>query len=161
MAANRSWARWIKASVSKHFVDAIDGEYPVFIENQHRDTSEFPEFLELRVDGPRLREVSKDCWKLRVEINVLCQAVMNETDYHVIEDMVGLSQSALVAQIPVHQYGNRSGDDNAFLGCLVLLQASESRDYLEANRFGQIDTRTKLLQSAVEGHYVMDLDTQE
>ena len=161
MPANKSWARWIKASVSKHFHDAIGEDTSIFIENQHRDTEELKDFLELRVDGPRLQEVSKDWWKLRVEINVFCQSVMNETDYHVIDDLVGLAQSAFTNQITVYRFGNREGDDNSFLGCLILQQNAEARDFLEANRFGQIDIRTKLLQSAVEGHYVMDLCTQE
>ena len=157
MPANKSWARWIKASVSKHFDDRRDG-IPLFIENQHRDTDEEQELFELRMDGPRLLEVSKNCWKLRIEVNILIQTIMNDEDYHRIDDMVGIAQSAFI-DIPVFRYGNRPDDDNSFLGCLRLLQNPSNIDYLEANRFGQIDIRTKLLQSTVEGHFEMDLQT--
>ncbi len=158
MPANKGWARWSKASISKHFSDLLTPTYPLFIENQHRDdTDELPNFFELRVDGPRLEEVSRDCWKLRVEVNVLCQSVMNETDYHIIDDMVGLAQSAFTNSIPVFRYGNRLGDDDSFLGCYIIQQDRSTIDFIEGNRLGQIDIRTKLLQSMVEAHYVMDL----
>jgi len=156
MPVNKSWARWIKASVSKHFDDRRE-DLTLFIENQHRDTDEEKDFLELRMDGPRCHEVSKDQWKIRVEINILCQSVMNDTDYHIIDDIVGIAQSACTSCIPVYRYGNREGDDDTFVGALVRQDSSEHRDFVEANRFGQIDIRTKLLQAAVEGHYVMDL----
>lgn len=159
MPANKSWPRWSKASISKHFNTLLTPSFPLFIENQHRDTDEKPNFFELRVDGPRLREVSKDCWKLRVEINILCQSVMNDVDYHIIDDMVGLAQSAFINSIPVCRFGNRPGDDDSFLGCYVIQQSKESIDFIEGNRLGQIDIRTKLLQSMVEAHYVMDLQT--
>lgn len=158
MPANKSWARWLKASVSKHFDDRRDS-LKLFIENQHRDTDEDAEFIELRMDGPRCLEVSKDCWKIRVEINILIQVVMNDVDFHRIDDVVGIVQAAFTNCIPVYRYGNRPGDDDTFLGSLVLLQSPSNRDFLEANRFGQIDIRTKLLQSAIEGHYQMDLQT--
>jgi hypothetical protein len=158
MPANKSWARWIKASVSKHFDDRKEDVH-LFIENQHRDTDEVKEFIELRVDGPRCLEVSKDCWKIRVEINLLIQVVMNDKDYHRIDDIVGIVQAAFTNSIPVYRYGNRTGDDDTFLGCLRILMDPSTRDFLEANRFGQIDIRTKLLQSTVEGHYEMDLQT--
>ena len=157
MPANKSWVRWSKASISKHFFDLLNATHPLFIENQHRDTDEKPNFFELRVDGPRLLNTSGGCWKLRVEINVLCQAVMNDTDYHIIDDMVGLAQAAFRNEITVCRFGNRPGDDQGFLGCYVLQQARESIDFIEGNRLGQIDIRTKLLQSMVEAHYVMDL----
>lgn len=157
MPANKSWMRWSKASISKHFQDLLTPSYPMFIEGQHRDTDAIPNFFELRVDGPRLLEVSKDCWKLRVEINILCQAVMNDTDYHIIDDMGGLAQSAFTYDIPVYRYGNRSGDDDSFLGCYIIQQNREHVDYIEGNQLGQIDIQTKLLQSMVEAHYVMDL----
>jgi hypothetical protein len=146
-----------EASISKHFDDRRDG-VPMFIENQHRDTDEEQELLELRMDGPRILEVSKNCWKLRIEINILVQVVMDDVNFHRIDDLVGLAQSAFT-DIPVFRYGNTPGDDDSFLGCLRLLQNRSNVDYLEANRFGQVDTRTKLLQSTVEGHFEMDLQT--
>lgn len=157
MSANKSWVRWSKASISKHFSDLLTPSYPMFIENQHRNTDKQPNFFELRVDGPRLLEVSKDCWKLRVEVNILCQSVMNDTDYHIIEDLSGLAQSAFTNAIPVYRYGNRPDDDDSFLGCYIRQDNAQGIDFIEGNMLGQIDVRTKLLQSMIEAHYVMDL----
>jgi hypothetical protein len=155
MPANPSWTRWTHASVGDHF-DSLKGAYPLFIEGQHRDTDEDKNFFELRVDGPRLTETSKDCWKLRIEVNILIQTVMNETDYHLHQDMIGQMQAAFTS-IPCFRYGNRPGDDDAQIGCYILQQNKANQDFIEANQFGQIDIRTKLLQATVEGHYVMDL----
>ena len=157
MPVNKSWARWSKASISKHFDDLLSSSFPLFIENQHRDTDEKTDFFELRVDGPRLLETSKDCWKIRVEVNILCQSVMNDKDYHIIDDMVGLAQSAFTNEITVCRFGTRVGDDDGFLGCFVLQQDIRTIDFIEGNRLGQVDIQTKLLQSMVEAHYVMDL----
>ncbi len=157
--ADKSWARWIKASIRVHMRPLLEAGHPMFIEGQHRDTDALPNFFELRVDGPRLRNVSKDCWKIRVEINILCQSVMNDTDSDIIDDMVGLAQSALTNLIEVFRYGNRPTDDDSFLGCLKRQDSKRDVDFLEANRLGQIDIQTKLLQSMVEAHYVMDLQT--
>jgi hypothetical protein len=82
---------------------------------------------------------------------------MSDVDFHIIDDMVGLAQSAFTNEIPVCRFGNRVGDDDSFLGCYILSQDKRGIDYIEGNRLGQISISAKLLQSMVEGHYVMDL----
>lgn len=160
MSANPNWPRWIFASVSKHFADAASAaSIPLFIEGQHRATRELKNFFELRVDGPTLREVSKGCWIFRVEINILVQSVMTDTNYHTHHQNVGVAAAALTSTISVYKKGNNAQDDQSFVGCLQLLQDRERRDFVEINHFGQIDTKTKLMQASVEGHYKMILQT--
>lgn len=156
MSANPNWPRWIFATVSKHFADALT---PLFIEGQHRDTRELKDFFEMRLDGPTLREVSKGYWILRIEINILVQSAMDDKNYHRIHQSVGNAAAAFDAVINVYKYGNNIQDDQSFVGCLRLLQNRETRDYLEINHFGQIDKKTKLMQATVEGHYQMELET--
>jgi len=160
MSANPNWPRWIFATVSKHFTDAgtVAG-FPLFIEGQHRATRKLKDFFELRMDGPTLREVSKGCWILRVEINILVQSTMDDTNYHRIHQSVGVAAAAFEKAISVFKFGNNPQDDQTFVGCLQLLQSRETRDYIEINHFGQIDPQTKLVQSSVEGHYKMVLQT--
>lgn len=162
MSANPNWPRWIFATVSKHFTDAAAAvSIPLFIEGQHRNTRTDKELFELRMDGPTLREVSKGCWILRIEINVLVQSTMDDANYHRIHQNVGIAIAAFDKVIPVYRLGKNDPDpdDQSFLGCLQLIQNRETHDFLEINHFGQIDIKTKLMQASVEGHYKMLLQT--
>jgi len=156
-AANPNWARWVFASVSKHFDDRRSGIH-MFIEGQHRDTRELKDYFELRVDGPTLLEVSKGCWKLRVEVNILATATFDEANYHTIHTLAGIAQAAFTT-IEVYKYGINIQDDQTFLGCLILRQNRSTRDFLELNHFGRIDVSIPLMQATVEGHYTMTLNT--
>ncbi len=158
MSANKNWARWTHASIGDHFTTHFAAEsLPLFIEGQHRDTSSLQDFVELRIDGPTLTEVSKDCWLFRVEVNILITSVMDDANYHRIQQNVGICQAGFTS-INVFRYGNGLDDDQSFLGCLQLLQNKTNRDFLEANQFGQIDIKTHILQATVEGHYKMLLN---
>jgi len=160
MSANPNWPRWIFATISRHFTDAAQlAGLPLFIEGQHRATRDFKDFFELRLDGPLMREISKDCWLLQIEVNILVQSIMDEKNYHRLHQNVGTLTAAFEKSINVWRYGNNPQDDKSFVGCLQLLQDSEHRDYLEVNHFGQIDIKTKLIQATVEGHYKMLLQT--
>lgn len=162
MPANENWPRWIFASVSTHFREQLDPTQTglLFIEGQHRATREKKDFFEFRMDGPTLQEVSKGCWVLRIEVNILVQSVMTDTDYHKPHTMVGQAATAFLKSLPVYRFGkNNPPDDQTILGCLRLLQNVASRDFLEINHFGQIDKKTKLVQATVEGHYKMLLQT--
>ena len=162
MSANPNWPRWIFATVSRHFAAAAaTAGLPLFIEGQHRNTRKLKDFFELRMDGPTLREVSKGCWVLRIEINILVQSTMDDSNYHRIHQNVGIAIAAFEKAISVFKLGKNTPtpDDQSFLGCLTLLQNAETRDFIEINHFGQIDIKTKLIQASVEGHYAMLLQT--
>ncbi len=157
MSANQNWSRWSFASISKHFDDNRQG-LKLFIEVTHRDTRKDEEYLEFRMDGPTLREVSKGCWKLRIEVNILVTATIDENDFHRIHRNAGIAQAAFAQGISVFKYGDGVDDDDSFLGCYKLLQNSSTRDFIELNHFGQIDANVPLMQATVEGHYLMTLN---
>jgi len=160
MSADPNWPRWIFATVSRHFVEAASAaEIPLFIEGQHRATRKIKDLFELRLDGPTLREVSKGCWILQCQINILVQSTMDDKNYHRIHQNVGIAAAAFAPAIDVFRLGNNPQDDQTFVGCLQLLQNRETRDYIEVNHFGQIDIKTLLMQASVEGHYKMVLQT--
>lgn len=154
MSSNPHWPRWTFASVSKHFDDRRQG-LPLYIEGQHRNTREETDYLELRMDGPTLREVSKGCWKLRIEINILVSSAYDEEDYHRIHRNAGIVQAAFENAIDVYRFGTGVDDDQTYVGCYKLLE--DRRDALELNHFGRIDIDTPIVQATVEGHYVMTL----
>ncbi len=146
--------RWMFASVSKHFDDRKQGEH-LFIEGQDRLTNEETDWLELRMDGPLHKEVSKGCHQFDIEINILVSSVMNEKDYHKIFKIVGVVAAAFTNVIEIFKFGDGPNDDNTFLECARLRQ--EGREAVVISHFGQIDPDKRLIQASVEGHYRMEV----
>ncbi len=153
---NRHWMRWVRASILKHFETNRQGVH-LFIEGGDRDTSGNQNFAELRVDGPFLRENSKNCWDLTVEINVLIQGVLDKDDLYKIEEPIGIMCAAFHRNITVYKYGEGNEDDQSILGCLQILVNDSEGDGIMVSRFGQIEADTNIEQATVEAHYRMRL----
>lgn len=149
------WPRWIFASISKHF-DANKQTLYLFIEGMHRETRSRKDFIELRVDGPYLTEQSKGYWRNYIEINVLVQSAMDDSDFHRIYKDVGIVVNAFT-DIPVYKYGNQAYDDDSLLGCLKLVADARGKERIQVSHFGKIEPNVPLLQATVEGHYEMFL----
>jgi len=149
--ANPNWARWIFASVSKHFDDR-KGDYELFIEGQYRNVNPPKDFFELRMDGPYITEQNKGYFQVYVEINVLVQSHMDDTNYHRIHETTGYV-SSIYTGIKLYKFGNGPLDTQEEFGCLRLLQNTQKRNRIEINQFGQIDPKVRLMQASIEGHY--------
>lgn len=146
--------RWMFASVSKHF-DALKQSEHLFIEGQDRLTNKQTDWLELRMDGPSHKEVSKGCHQFDIEVNVLVSSTMNETDYHKIFKLVGVAAAAFTNKIDILKLGNGVSDDDTLLECARI--RLENRELIQISHFGQIDTDKRLVQATVEGHYRMEV----
>ena len=154
--SNINWPRWIFASICKHF-DDCRGDYDLFIEGQFRDAgAPDKDFLELRVDGPYITEINKNYYKLYVEVNVLIQSQMDNTNYHRIYDDMG-KVASMFTTVNLYKYGTGSEDTQEHFGCLLLLQDTQNRNRIQINNFGQVDPKTRLTQATVEGHYEITL----
>lgn len=151
---NENWTRWIWASVRKYMDDNRDGLY-LFYEGDHRLTADIQEFAEVRMDGPRVREPSKNHFVLDVYINILTQCVLSKTDGYAHQRLTGKVMVLFGTCIPIYRYGT-PGDDSK-LGDLILQYSRRSGPLRFAN-FGQIDEKLRLQQSTTEGHYRMTLD---
>lgn len=156
MAVNKNWPRWIFASVSKHF-DAEKQGLHMFVEGEHRDTRDKLDFLEFRLDGPYITEVSKGYFRLYIEVNILVQSTKNQTNIHRIHENVGIAAAAFWNGIKVFKYGNGVDDDQSYLGCLQLVTDARGKERIQISHFGQIEPKTRVLQATVEGHYEMFL----
>ncbi len=154
--SNENWPRWIFASVCKHF-NTLRGDLPLFIEGQLRETEGVKDFIELRVDGPDLTEVSKGYWRAYNEINVLVQSAQDESDFHRIHRNVGLV-AQMFTNIQVFRYGNGVDDTSTLLGCMKLINDFKSHEKIQIAHFGKVDAATPLLQATVEGHYEMFIE---
>lgn len=153
---NYNWPRWIYASVNKHFDDR-KGTLPLYIEGKHRATTKPKKYLELRMDGPTWIQPSNGYFKGSVQVNTLLTVALDDKDYHDPYRVAGLVQAMYTPTIDVFKFGDGVDDDQSHLGCLVLQQNSEKRDFLELNWFGIIDTDDPLVQATVEGHYRIEL----
>ena len=151
MSMNENWPRWIFASVSKHFYDRRQG-LDFFIEGQHRATRGEKDFLELRMDGPQITEISKNCYTLYGEVNILITSIMDNTNYHRIHTHAGIVAAAFT-MIPLIKYGTGTDDDGTQWGCWNLIQNPFKRQRVDIFHFGQVDVRSEVVQATVEGHY--------
>lgn len=157
MSSNPNWPRWIFASTSKHFNDRR-GDVSFYIEGQERNVPAAVDLFEFRMDGPYETELNKNYWKLFIEVSLLIQSTKDDKDYHRVHRLAGQIASAFTS-IPVYKYGDGVDDDQSLLGCLNLVQSIGKRERIQINHFGQIDPSTPIIQSSVEGHYDMYLDT--
>lgn len=147
------WPRWVFASISKHFSDQFQAAgVPLFVEGDDRDTAQLQDFAEFRMDGPRIRELSKGYFRLYVPVNILVHSSMNDQSTHRLHTTLGKALEAFSDSITVFKLGaDPVIDDGTSLVCMV--QMREKLDELRVNHFGQVDTTSRIQQASVEGHY--------
>lgn len=153
---NSNWPRWIAASIHKHFLTEVTS-LPIYIEGEPRSQNTVTDYAELRFDGPYAHEDSRNQWILDVEINVLIGSIPDEKDTHRIYKNEGIIAAAMKPIIKVYKYGDGINDDNLLLGCLHIKQSFNQTIFIA--RFGQVDPKINLLQSTIEAHYKMELNT--
>ncbi len=152
MSLDQNWDRWIFASVSKKF-DAAKQGIPLFVEGQHRDeTDKEADLFELRIDGPYYTEVSKDCWDVFTEINVLVQSAMDNKDFHQMRRLTGIASAMFTNTLEIFKFGDGVSDDDSLLDCMSLVQDKRGRERIQTSDFGQIETSVTVPQDTVEGH---------
>ncbi|GMU26124.1 MAG: hypothetical protein AMXMBFR16_10290 [Candidatus Uhrbacteria bacterium] len=157
-----NWARWIFTSVAVNFsnvaanipityrVEGIDERNDVDLTGRS--------YIELRVNGPFIKELSRGYYHLQVDINILVNDLMdeiNENAYGIVQ-WCGILQDAMDRAIPVMKYGSGPSDNPSVLvGCLT-----PRKGRFESNRvihFGQINKVDRIRQSMVDGRFEMYL----
>ena len=126
-----------------------------------RQTKDLEEFAEIRIDGPKINQLSKDYWRLYIEINILIQTVMDDDDLHRLYRNIGDVNMAFQNCISVYKYGTGDDDDDSQLGCFKLVTDRFDRENIVTSNFGQIDKSVRLQQATVEAHYEMFLSLGE
>jgi len=145
----REYPYWIIASANKHFSEiATANNIHFYLEGTHRFTDDEQKFIEFRVDGPSVTEVSKDYYRFDVKINILWSFKPDDIDFHEPERVQGTLLRAM-RDICVYRYG----DDGAFVGTLQLQQNKKTP--VRTSNFGQIRPDVRLMQGTVEGTYSM------
>lgn len=155
---NPNWIRWVKSSVVKFFYDRLNDTVHFYLEGQDRRTMQHRTYVEFRIDGPDIKEVSKNFWHLDIEINLLIATIRTESDLYEHDRNVGLVSSVFQSGIPVFCYGDTDSDDPTVqLGCLLL--KADSNEKVVISNFGQVKDDSRMLQSTVEGCYRLELVT--
>jgi len=158
MAFNPSWPKWIQASIAKHFKAAANAHnYVSLVEELEERTTEFmesPQRIEIRMNGPFVRNASANYYLMDVDVNILIFSHMDDTDDNVYDgiDIAGVMAEAASQSIPVYQLGNLVGDDGSQIACL-----SMTRDGVKVFHFGEITRQDRLRQFSVDAGYKLEI----
>jgi len=154
MAYDPNWPRWVQASVADHFkVAATAQQYPALVEGIDERTTEFMEStnrLEIRVNGPFIREMSKDYWQFLVDANILIFSHMGgaSPNAYVGTEMAGYMAQAASQSIPIYKYGTGVDDDQSLIGCLTLRPGKD--ESIRVYHFGEINREDRMRQYGVD-----------
>jgi len=164
MAANPNWPRWIFSSLAVHFKGVADGlNLPIITEGiDEREPEKMDvDRCELRINGPYIREVSKNYWRIWINVNILLTDYMEgqgENTYKLM-DWGGAFLEGMNLPIPIYKYGPDVGgiDDQTLLGCLTMLRGNRIES-IRLIHFGQIGSEERIRQAAVDGRFEMYLN---
>lgn len=153
-------SRWIQASLAVYF-DTVAATIPLtfFVEgvDERSDDSMQVEHAELRVNGPYVREVSRNYWRIHVDINVMLTDYMKmstESAYD-INHWGGVFLNAMLENLPIFKLGSGVDDDGSLIGCLT--QRTGFSEPVRLIHFGQVSREDRIRQAVVDGRFEMYL----
>lgn len=150
----KHWNRWVYNSIAKHFATmATTNDLYLYLAGRSDETDKHEEFIELKISGPQVTEVSKNYFKLDVIIDIIYSVHLVPEDGYRAQKVAGLIEEA-VTDICIYKYGNGSDDDDSLLGTMQL-----QRQPVESNCFGQVRPDTRLIQGVVSGALQMTIKT--
>jgi len=127
----------------------------MFLEGEQRQTQDFQQFFELRVDGPFYTQYQKGWWDLIVEVNTIVTVAKSDQDFHAIRRVTDAVAAIFTNDIEVYKYGNGVLDDSTFIECLHAMDGFRRR--LQISHFGQLQPSDDILMASIERHYHMVL----
>jgi hypothetical protein len=155
MAADSNWPRWIFASLTSWF-DSQRAGVDMFIEGDDHDTADLADYFEFRMNGPHMREWSKDFWEFQVTVNILVVHKLDAVSIHTFHANIGKMTAAFVNGITMFRYGTGGGDDQQSFGCMQLM--TTKADAVQVDHLGQMKPEIKEMQAMVQGTYCMYLE---
>lgn len=161
MAYDLNWPRWVQASVGDHFkLVATAQSFPALIEGIDERTTEFmesPNWVEIRVNGPFIKELSKDYWYFEVGANILVFSHMggSQPNAYFGTEMAGYMAQAASQPISVYKYGTGVDDDQSLIGCLTLKKGNQ--ESVKVYHFGEVNTESRLREYGVDVNLEMEI----
>lgn len=157
---NENWARWVFATMSGDFYNALDADpdidFEIFIEGTHKGLPTEKELLEFRVDGPQTRQPSRGCFVLEFEINILVRSYMDDDDFHKMRKACGKVVAFLGKNHCIYRYGDGPNDDDSLLGTLQLKNRRKNEP-VRVNNFGQTDPQYRIEEATVAALFEIHL----
>ncbi|REJ65633.1 MAG: hypothetical protein DWQ31_16975 [Planctomycetota bacterium] len=152
-----NWPRWFFASIGDYFKTVADGiNLPILIEGiDEREAEKIraADHVELRINGPAIREISAGYFRVWLDVNLLLTSIMGgqtKNAYDIVQQ-AGVLQQAASQPIPIFRFGNAPGDDGTSLGCLTARRGR--RENVTVFHFGQIGRDERVRQSAVDARF--------
>jgi len=158
---NPRWTKWIIASITKHFHTKLQIDAGIQTTDpgrRYKLSNRDSQHCEVRVDGPRFKEISRAYFNAYVEVNIFMNVDIDREDILKMPTLMGIVQNAMTQPITVYKFGNDAEDDGSKVCCLVLVDSSNKKEAVETNNFGQIDPNVPLHQAACEAHYELESD---
>jgi len=158
---NENWPRWVQASVGDHFKScAITKGYKSLIEGVDERTTDFmtsTNRVEIRINGPSIKELSHNYWRFEVDANILIYSHMGgiEPNAYYGTQMAGDIAQVAAQAIPVYKYGSGVDDDQSLIGCLTLRRGR--KEGIKVFHFGEINPEDRLRQFSVDVNLEMDI----
>lgn len=151
---------WVSRSIYSHFDIAYKAltptpNWPMYFEGDLRILkADILNKVEIRFDGPHIRERSKGSWLFQVKMNALISCSVEDDLYgkeHMLEQVVPM----FAKMIPVYNYGEINP---VLIDCLALQSPgslSGKTGLLKISNLGQVQLRLPLLQTTVDANYAM------
>ena len=161
--ANRNWARWIHASVADYLKAVANTEGITSlvegIEDRDDAFNNALDSMEIRVNGPYMRNPSNGYYRARIFVNVLLKSNMGEEqkNKYQLDTNAGIVQEALDQPLNIYKCGPDTGgvDDGTHIGCAKVLD--ESKLGVRVIHFSQIDQTDRVKQAMVSAAFEIEL----
>jgi hypothetical protein len=149
----KHWPRWTTASFAKHFFDTKESSVEFYLEGTLKMDADSiaTDLMELRIDGPHMRQTSAGVWVLEVNIGILMITKMPDNDLYKHQVNIGNIVDDMTVTMEIYKYGSGVDDDQSLAWCM-----NRTGEIL-IRHFGQPDTAKLLQQSSVEGDYLVTL----
>lgn len=143
------------ASIVKYFSDvSLAIPLPLLVDgiDEREQEKLHYDHAELRITGPYSNELSRDYWRILVDVNILLTELMDKINAYDLQTWCGAYGNAMDGPINVYKYGSESGDDGSWVFCLTPVHGK-----IDPNRvlhFGQLGRTERIRQSMIDGHFI-------
>lgn len=151
---DQNMIRWINASVNKYF-KSKSSSIKMYIEGEKIDLQKDEEWAEVRITGPRYKELSKDSFHYEVDVNILISVKSNMENIYRPHQVSGIFASAMDGVIPINKLGDTVVDDSVLIGCLEL--RDDVPRSIDVVPWGVLDATTNVFQIGIDGFFKMEV----
>jgi len=145
----QEWIPWITRAIVKHFHALNRSNLFVQVPNAPDERSKYPNWLEIRIDGPRFQYSNPDQYTGIVLVDILVQTQASNNIY---------TTPALLGEVAEYFTCIRVLKDNDSLLGVLYLEPSIHGNDVEINDYGKIQDTNQYIGS-VFGRYIIDLTT--